>query len=69
MQRLESNLPPQRLDKRVTWFNFFGRFGNNPGLRFPRRYTNQHDLKFQDALGNALLQHARVVPGGILVSD
>lgn len=33
-----------------------------------RRYTNQHDLKFQDALGNALLQHARVVPGGMLVS-
>lgn len=31
-----------------------------------RRYTNQHDLKYQDALGNALLQYARVVPGGML---
>ena len=31
-----------------------------------RRYSNQHDLKYQDALGNALLQYARVVPGGML---
>lgn len=31
-----------------------------------RRYTNQQDLRYQDALGNALLQYARVVPGGML---
>lgn len=30
------------------------------------RYTNQHDLKYQDSLGSALLQYARLVPGGIL---
>ncbi|CAM9820747.1 unnamed protein product, partial [Sphacelaria rigidula] len=29
-------------------------------------YSNQHDLKYQDSLGNALLQYARIVPGGIL---
>lgn len=31
------------------------------------RYTNQQDLRYQDALGNALLKYARVVPGGMLV--
>lgn len=30
------------------------------------RYANQNDLKYQDALGNALLQYARIVPGGML---
>eukprot|EP00903_Cladosiphon_okamuranus_P014456 g13412.t1 len=45
----------------VTSIGYFG------GVSLDARYTNQHDLKFQDALGNALLQHARVVPGGILV--
>lgn len=31
------------------------------------RYSNQHNLKYQDALGNALLKYAHVVPGGMLV--
>lgn len=39
-------------------------------VRFPvthwNRFTNQHDLKYQDSLGNAFLQYARVVPGGML---
>ncbi|CAM9453258.1 unnamed protein product [Scytosiphon promiscuus] len=37
------------------------------GVSLDARYSNQHDLKYQDALGSALVQHARVVPGGILV--
>ncbi|CAM9541114.1 unnamed protein product [Ectocarpus sp. 6 AP-2014] len=45
----------------VTSVGYFGK------VSLDARYTNQHDLKYQDALGNALLQHARVVPGGILV--
>eukprot|EP00752_Nemacystus_decipiens_P006081 g5489.t1 len=45
----------------VTSVGFYG------GVSLDSRYSNQHDLKFQDALGNAILQHARVVPGGMLV--
>ncbi|CAN0460042.1 unnamed protein product, partial [Ectocarpus sp. 8 AP-2014] len=45
----------------VTSVGYFGK------VSLDARYTNQHDLKYQDALGNALLQHARVVPGGVLV--
>ncbi|CAM9111560.1 unnamed protein product [Discosporangium mesarthrocarpum] len=46
---------------------FVGSVGQAMGVSLDARYANQDSLVYQDALGGALVQYSRVVPGGILV--